>query len=175
MRKSKPNNITRAGGVVHIHLAGGLVAIVDAADYPAVKPYHWYANKTAGTTYVKAETTRGWQRSRLLLHRVILGPLPASVDVDHHDGNGLNNTRANISVATRSQNNANRKRMVSNTSGYVGVTRYAADKTRWQAQIRVDYNKLYLGVFTTAAEAAVAYNQAAVKLFGKFARLNKIE
>jgi len=90
--------------------------------------------------------------------------------VDHTDGNGLNNCRANLRSATQSQNGMNRRKQ-GNKSGYKGVSR-ATNSNRWQARIRVNRKATHIGTFDTRIEAARAYDEAALVLHGEFARLN---
>jgi HNH endonuclease len=87
--------------------------------------------------------------------------------VDHIDGDTLNNRWRNLRLATASQNAMNSKRPRSNTSGHKGVF---IDRGRIRAAIKVDGKKLYLGHFETVEEAAAAYQNAALKYFGEFAR-----
>jgi len=89
--------------------------------------------------------------------------------VDHRNGNGLDNRRANLRPATKSQNGANRLIAASNKSGFKGVD---LKKGRWRAQIKVVGSKIHLGYFDLAEEAARAYDMAAIEAFGEFATLN---
>jgi len=93
--------------------------------------------------------------------------------VDHKDGNGLNNRKANLRLCTNSQNQANRNgTQRNNTSGFNGVTWSKHDK-KWRAKIMLNKKRVHLGGYYTAAEAANAYDKAAIKLFGEFARVNR--
>jgi hypothetical protein len=108
---------------------------------------------------------------KILLHRVILErKLGRKLDrreyVDHIDGDGLNNTRDNIRLATPSQNSINKRMQSNNTSGVRGV---CWNGRKWQAEIKVKgQKKLYLGQFDTIEEAAAVYQKRAVKLFGEY-------
>jgi hypothetical protein len=104
------------------------------------------------------------------MHRLIMGEPPAAM-IDHRDGDGLNNSRANLRICTPSQNQQNRKHQALNTSGYRGVT-YHKRLARWQAQLGHDGRKHYLGVFHNPIDAARAYDLKAVEHFGEFANLN---
>jgi hypothetical protein len=106
------------------------------------------------------------------MQNVILPP-PEGRLVDHENQDGLDNRRANLRIATRSQNNANQRRRKDNTSGYKGVVWHKRER-RWQAQIQVEGKCLYLGGFDDPKDAAQAYNVAAFTHFGEFARLNEI-
>jgi hypothetical protein len=89
--------------------------------------------------------------------------------IDHRDGDASNNRWNNLRRATRSQNNANRRRPRHNTSGYKGAS-LCGRSGKWRATIRRNGKTIYLGRFETAQEAHEAYVKAARKLFGKFAR-----
>jgi len=91
-------------------------------------------------------------------------------DVDHIDGNKLNNRRSNLRVATRSQNSANRG-PTGGTSKFKGV-RYCKDKGRYRAEIQADGRYIHLGYFDVEVDAARAYDQAAVTHYGEFAYTN---
>lgn len=157
-----------------IELLGGKQAFVDAVDHAYLSQWRWSfeARRKTGYAYRKAHGRRG----RIYMHRSVAErrrDLIADCDVDHVDGDGLNNRRCNLRPATRSQNNANGCRPKNNTSGYKGVYPHSlVDK--WVAQIGVAGKRVYLGLYTDPRDAARAYNQAAVQHFGDFARLNSV-
>lgn len=94
-------------------------------------------------------------------------------DLDHIDGNGLNNHPDNLREATHTENMQNRRKHRNNTSGYKGVSwirRYG----KWQATISVNGKNINLGRFDCKVEAARAYNQAAIQHYGDRAELNKL-
>lgn len=108
------------------------------------------------------------------LHRELLGVQHAgrSVEVDHVNGNKLDNRRENIRLCQRGLNNANRRKLRDGKqSKFRGVT-WAKDKQRWQAQIGFRGKNIMLGRFKTEEEAARAYDKEARKLYGEFARPN---
>lgn len=111
-----------------------------------------------------------------LSHRLawlyVHGSLPPS-DIDHVDGNGLNNAITNLRLCTKTQNMGNRKPNKNNTSGYKGVS-WDKRKKKFRAQIRQSGKCKFLGYFDTIEQAAEAYNQAAVVYFGSFANLNHL-
>jgi hypothetical protein len=93
--------------------------------------------------------------------------------VDHINGDGLDNQRCNLRLATHSENLRNRGYTKKNTSRYKGVTWYKPYK-KWRAQIKTDHKMKNLGYFDIPEEAAEAYNEAAKKYHGSFAWLNKL-
>ena len=149
----------------------GFNTIIDDEDFERVSRYSWHVSNYEGVggypTGVVGTATDLF--TNLALASYILRTTDM---VDHIDGDPLNNTRRNLRFANKSQNGANRKVIQSNnTSGYKGITKR---NNRWLAQIGVKGNKMYLGSFLTREEAAKAYNVAAIKYFGEFARLNPI-
>lgn len=95
-------------------------------------------------------------------------------DIDHKDRNTLNNTRENLSCATRSQNFMNKGLQSTNTSGYKGVS-YTPRVNKYRAYISIRSIQTHLGYYDTAIEAALRYNMAAKILFKEFACLNVIK
>src|SRR5262249_39337652 len=107
------------------------------------------------------------------LHRFILNA-PPSVEVDHVNGDSLDNRRGNLRYSTRAQNNRNRGRTRANKSGFKGVSRQRGGGG-FRAQMTRDGVVYYLGKFSTAIDAALAYDAAARRLHGEFARTNFTE
>lgn len=113
------------------------------------------------------------KKYHIRLHRVIMSrmlerELLPTEHVDHIDGNGLNNMRSNLRLATRTENVRNSKRPVTNTSGYKGVSWHKA-RNKWRATIQVNNKHIHLGLFDTPEEAYAAYCEAAIKYHGEFA------
>lgn len=102
------------------------------------------------------------------MHREIMRA-PKGTQVDHEDGDGLNNRRRNLRFSTFSQNNHNRGPYKRNTSGFKGVS-WSSSKKRWEAHIQVAGKHLHLGRFRNKLDAAKAYEVAAKKYLGEFAR-----
>lgn len=150
-----------------IDLGNGTHAIIDTSDYDQViTGGPWHAHHSRRTIYAQRNVERDGIWGTEYLHQFLTGhPM-----TDHKDSDGLNNQRANLRAATHSQNGANRRVGVSNTSGFKGV--YSRGKGRWQAQIRQQGKRFTLGTHATAADAAMAYDRAAVRMFGEFANTN---
>jgi hypothetical protein len=89
--------------------------------------------------------------------------------IDHRDGDASNNRWSNLRRATRSQNNANRRRPRHNSSGYKGAS-LCRRTGNWRATINRKGKRIHLGMFTTSEAAHKAYVAAARKFFGEFAR-----
>lgn len=95
------------------------------------------------------------------------------VFIDHIDRDKLNNTRENLRFATHSQNNQNKQKRKNSTSKFIGVS-FRRDKNLWRARICIDKINISLGYFKIEAEAARAYNNKAIQLYGEKAKLNPL-
>jgi len=150
-----------------ITLTRGKIALVDDDDFEWLSKFRWRAYRNqCGCWYAR----RG--ESSIFMHREILGE-PLGVEVDHRDGDGLNNQRYNLRLATHSQNLCNRGKQRNNTSGYKGVSWFKR-VGKWHARIQINGRDKHLGYFDILEEAARAYNVAALEHFGEFAKLNEI-
>lgn len=150
----------------------GLFALVDDADYEFLSQRKWHARTGKYTTYAQSYTSRkavGGRRT-LSMHRVILDA-PENMDVDHVNGNGLDNRRENIRLATDQQNNWNSGIKKHSTNKYKGIYKHGHN---WKAEIRVSGKHIPLGHFPTQFEAANAYNEAAKKFHGEFYHFNDL-
>lgn len=156
-----------------IPLTRGKIAIVDAADYEYLSQFKWQAQPNKPGKYYAFRYGRkpDGTKTRLAMHREILGVTDPSVDVDHKDGDGLNNTRNNLRPATSQQNNCNKGPGIRNTTGYKGVS-WSQYMRKFKAGIMLDGKERHLGYFYTDIEAAHAYDIAASELHGEFAYLN---
>lgn len=150
-----------------IPLTQGKVALVDDEDFEWLSQYKWHF--TMG--YVAHRF--GYRGPIVLMHRMILKP-PRDMDIDHRDGDGLNNQKSNIRICTTQQNLRNTKKRHGTSSIYKGVN-FHRQRGKWAACIHLDGKGIYLGLFVTEKEAALAYNKAASELFGEFAKLNEID
>lgn len=127
------------------------------------------SQKESDRYYRKIYTTYG----RFYAHRIAYyfetGIDPGEQEIDHIDGNGLNNRFANLRLASRSQNAANRRTSKNNASGFKGV-RQKPGRNTWEAYIQVNKQKKFIGSFATPELAHMAYCKAAAELHGDFAR-----
>lgn len=152
-----------------IPLTQGKVALVDDADYLRLSQFKWCAIKKRNTFYaIRTATIAPKKEKRVYLHREVLG---VSVRVDHQDGNGLNNRRGNLRVATSLQNMQNRRKITPKSSAYKGVS---LSRGKWRSRITIAGTLTTLGSFLSEQDAALAYNEAAKKNFAEFANLNLI-
>ena len=121
----------------------------------------WYAHRSEWM---------GAKYKTVLMHRVIMDA-PKGMDVDHINGNGLDNRKENLRICTRSQNLHNSKKPSTNTSGYKGVI-WNKQCRKWQAKIHTSGKTRHLGLFVGILDAARAYDEAAVTDHREFARGN---
>jgi hypothetical protein len=147
-----------------IPLTQGKVALVDNEDYEWLNQWKWHYHVYA------MRNTHEHNRKKILMHREII-KAPAGMDTDHIDHDKLNNCRSNLRICTRSENQMNRKTYKDSVSGYKGVYFNRSDRV-WMARIGIDHKTIYIGSFSDAKNAAMAYDKEAKILFGEFAHLN---
>lgn len=134
---------------------------IDYEDYPKVCNYTW--NEKANGKYIVANRNH----TKIYLHRLILDGLTKDEIVDHINNNPCDNRRNNLRIATNSQNQMNRDKPVTNTSGVKGVY-WHKRKQKWQANIQINGRLIYLGIFNSKNDAIKARKQAEEKYFGCF-------
>ena len=153
-----------------IALSAGLVSLIDEEDYDCLNQLKWHVN---GNGYAVREEYDGYgnQVRYVQMHRQLLGA-KEDVQVDHINGDRLDNRRCNLRIATDHQNRVNKKRYSTNKSGYKGVTKR---RGMFCARITVNGVRITLGEFRNPIDAARAYDLAAIQNFGEFARVNGVE
>lgn len=139
-------------------LGEGRVARISPADAKQLQSHFWHLDASGYPC-----TTIDGRKVRL--HTLLNGPW-----TDHINGDKLDNRRSNLRTVTPTQSAWNAARRGTNRSGFKGVDRYR--DSRWRARIRAHGRITFLGYFKTAEEAARAYDAAARKQHGEFARLN---
>lgn len=156
----------------------------DKEDYDLIRNYCWivHVNKRKrkdGTVEERVKVMangkyHNGKRKAVLLHRLVMGLYDTEYcnnQVDHWDRNPLNNQKSNLRICTNQQNSANKGIRSCNTNGLIGV-RFKNGK--YTARIGYNYEHIWLGAYDTQYEAAKAYNDKAIELFGEFANLNDL-
>lgn len=168
-----------------LKISRGLETKIDDEDYEAIasqdfnyrsQPLRWQA------TYCSTDKKRGYYVSKTIdykkwkLHRYIYflrGINIEGLEIDHKDGDGLNNQFSNLRISTSSQNKINRGVRSDNKLGMKGVEKLPTG--RFAAYIVKDSKKTHLGVYKTVEDAGLAYNRAAIEMWGEYAWTNKIK
>jgi hypothetical protein len=153
--------------VKSIPLTRGKETVVDDEDYEALRRYKWYATTNG---YAGRDFGRRGSHETVFIHQQIMG----GSDVDHVNRNPLDNRRANLRYATRSQQMMNRnKQAMPATSAYKGVS-WDATRNKWRATVQIYGKHAFIGRFDDEHQAAFAYDVAATLLFGQFAVTNSV-
>ena len=140
-------------------------ALIDDKDYKYLKKWKWYPTKLG---YVaRGIYDKNTQKTNVItLHRFLMN-FPKNLEVDHINGNGLDNRHKNLRICNRIENSRNNHKKLK------GVT-YHKDRKKFSASIVINYKRFHLGYFNDKIKALKKYNEAARKYFGKFAKLNEL-
>ena len=132
----------------------------DLEDYDKIKDYCWYKHHKYFVAKIDGKS--------ISLHKLIMDDLENRYDIDHiKTENKFDNRKLNLRKTTRQQNNSNRRLSKNNTSGVSGVHRHSRDKV-WEAWIRVNYKRIYLGRYKNFEDAVKARKEAEEKYYGEF-------
>jgi hypothetical protein len=155
-----------------IFLGEGFYTIVDLSDYYLLNNFRWSAKRDRRNIYAVRFLNEPLKQATIVsLHRIILNS-PPNFLVDHKNGHTLDNRRENLRLATRSQNVHNKCKTQSETSSkFIGVS-LEKRRGRWDVRIRHEGKQIWIGAFDNEIDAAKAYDEAAKKYHGEFARLN---
>lgn len=153
-----------------IKLTQGKVALVDDNMFEYLSQWKWYLLKSH-TNYYAIRTSKP-ENKLIQLHRVVIKAKQGEF-VDHINGDKLDNRKVNLRICTKAQNAQNRKTSKLNKSGYNGVSWCIRNK-KWVAQIQCENKKNHIGYYIDPIDAAKAFNEAAKKYHGEFAKLNVI-
>lgn len=154
-----------------LKLSKGMFTLVDDDVYEKYKSLSWHAHNRQGKYYANHSAfsnVNGVKKVKSVsLHRLITNA-PKGVEVDHINGDPLDNRRANLRFCNRSENTRNSIKRSDNTSGYKGVA-FSKRINKWRAYIYFEKKQKHLGYFDSVKDAARAYSEAANKYFKEFA------
>jgi hypothetical protein len=152
--------------VAYVGLTHGREAIVDHEDLPIIEGITWHSFQDKPERfYARGNVKIDGKWVPWMMHRWIMRPSDG-MQVDHINGNGLDNRRSNLRIVTSQQNAKNRRMSRHNRVGLKAVTK---DRGRYRSYIRVNGQMIHLGMFATPEEAHAAYVAAASTLHGDFA------
>lgn len=160
-------SMSDGNGGIRIPLTQNKYAIIDEDDFERVGQHKWFTfAKGYGATHNPKDHNK-----MIWMHRFILDA-PIGMEVDHINGNRLDNRKENLRLCTKSENQMNRSRNKNNRSGFKGIYLDTRSRSRqWNAKIVINRKPIYLGAFNTPQEAGKAYELAAKKYHGRFAHL----
>ena len=132
-------------------IISGLEVFIDVEDVQILIDYRWHKhkNKSNNKFYM-----RGWckaSKKKIMMYRLLLDANKGE-QVDHVNGNPLDNRKCNLRAASHANNITNRKAPKSNTSGYKEVSKRG---NKWKATISHKGTRYYLGTFNTKLEASL--------------------
>ena len=160
--------------VKKICLSQGKSALVDSDHYEMLSKWKWCFHHTGyAVRTIKTKLPYGRRKSHMVfMHRVVNGT-PKGMYTDHINGDKLDNRKGNLRSATKAQSSMNTSPHKKSSSRHKGVV-FHKKLGKWQSQIRINGKQKHLGVFEHEDDAALAYNSAAKKHFGEFAKLNNV-
>lgn len=151
-----------------IPLTQGKFALVDDEDFDELSKWAWYPHGAYARRHINKD---GRIVRRVYMHRSIMRE--PELEVDHINGDGLDNRKSNLRVCTHAENLKNQITVKNSLSGVKGVSLNRRDN-KWTAYIKTEGKKIFLGNFENKQDAQIAYNVASVKHFGEFAKIHTI-
>lgn len=168
--RRKGNRTRDLDGVIAVELTQGKTTFVDEGDWARLKDCTWFALKEKNNWYARGYRRLGFRRYKTVgMHRAIM-EAKDGIDVDHINGDGLDNRRANLRLCTRGQNLLNARSRLG-ASKHKGVY-FNKRRKKWVARIALRGKAKTLGYFENETTAAMVYDDAARALHGEFACLN---
>jgi len=153
-----------------LRLKNGEFTKVDPEDFDYISKFLWRKHKSGYA--IRSVRIKGVLQD-IFLHRII-NKTPKGYFTDHINGNRLDNRKLNLRTATRQENNQNSKKSAKkHTSKYKGV-HFRKDIDKWRSDITLNRKTIFIGHFGDERDAALAYDNAAKKYFGEFAKTNQM-
>lgn len=146
-----------------ILLSQGKVAFVDDEDFEYLNQWKWSFTYSGALRFDK-------MHGGIYMHRLIMNT-PDGMETDHINHNRLDNRRENLRICTTAENQHNSLIPFDNTSGYKGVC-WEKKRKKWSARISMGTYRKNLGRFSNKEDAGRAYDMAAIKYYGEFAKTN---
>jgi len=145
---------------------------IDLEDYDKIKEYKWYVKKDyySGCFYVSSHDLTTKNKKSIRLHRIVMDAKSDQI-IDHVNHDTLDNRKQNLRFCSHQENMRNKGKLKNTSSKYKGVSFHKRDKI-YTAHITIDKKLIHLGTFKNEIQAAMAYDEAAVKYFGEYANLN---
>ena len=165
---------------MQLKLTQGVFTTIDDRDYDWLSKTRWRAHNDQGFGFYAMRDSNlkdgQYGKGRVVyMHRVIWeqhnGPIPKGMQIDHINGDRLDNRPENLRICTSQQNHFNQHKVTIHSSQFKGVCWYKP-YSRWRAQIKIDGAHKNIGYFDTEEDAARASDAKAKELFGEFAKVN---
>ena len=155
-----------------MQLTQGKVALIDDEDFERLNQFNWYAHRSGNNWYAVRSSSRiNGKQTTIIMHREIMNTL-LDMQVDHKNGNSLDNQKSNIRTCTHQQNQFNKiNPQKNNKLGIKGVRWYEKTK-KFHARIGINGKYIHLGYYNVLGDADSAYRIAEEKYFCEFARCN---
>ncbi|WP_066735776.1 HNH endonuclease [Cupriavidus sp. D384] len=154
-----------------IKTCNGDEIMVDAEDYEMLSAFKWFVIHS-GVVRNHPRKLRATEKTSRIMHRFLMGlETNDRRQVDHINGNRLDNRKGNLRVCSGAENNRNKVTQVNNTSGFKGVSFYRR-RQKFHARVQVYGRTHHVGYFDTAEDAYKAYCKTALRLHGEYANLD---
>lgn len=152
-----------------------LFAIVDDEDFDRINKHIWFAHTDNhhNTFYAITNIWIEGKRRQAKMHRLIMGVIDPTIEIDHIKGNGLDNRKEMLRKCSHIQNCWNYKKKKNGTSKYLGVSFYKKNG-KWKAQINENGIRKGLGYFDTEIDASEAFNKEAIRIRQDFFKISNM-
>ena len=135
---------------------------MDDEDFGELNKYKWYACKDCNTYYARRRI-EGINVKTITMHQQLLDK-KEGLEIDHDDGNGLNNQRYNIKHVTHRQNMQNRHSRVADKHSKYPWIAWDKNREKWQSRIKINGKLKFLGRYSDEYDAYLAYRNAEMNL-----------
>ena len=153
-----------------IELTNGMKAIVDDEDYNYLLDYNWRAAKNGRTFYAVFGRRINGKYSLTWMHRMIMDAKNRKDEVNHVNHNGLDNRKVNLRITTHDKVVIQSQVAIKKGTNHKGIS-YHKPTNKWRARININGKTTYLGYYINETEAAKAYENKAIELFGEYAHV----